>query len=115
MDIVVKGRNVEVPDHYRELVEEKIESKIAKYLARYDGEAIDIDVELYHEPNPRQTDHAQRVEITCRPKGTVMRAEAYPGEDPQTVKTPEDAAAQMLPLVLPECTAHGTVFDAVDK
>ncbi|GAA2128144.1 ribosome-associated translation inhibitor RaiA [Glycomyces algeriensis] len=76
VDIVVKGRNVEVPDHYRELVEEKIESKIAKYLARYDGEAIDIDVELYHEPNPRQADHAQRVEITCRPKGTVMRAEA---------------------------------------
>ncbi|HEX2144036.1 MAG TPA: ribosome-associated translation inhibitor RaiA [Glycomyces sp.] len=80
MDIVVKGRNVEVPDHYRELVEEKIESKIAKYLARYDGEAIDIDVELYHEPNPRQNDHAQRVEITCRPKGTVMRAEACAGD-----------------------------------
>ncbi|MFG3342695.1 ribosome hibernation-promoting factor, HPF/YfiA family [Glycomyces sp. NPDC048151] len=80
MDIVVKGRNVEVPDHYRELVEEKIESKIAKYLARYDGEAIAIDVELYHEPNPRQADHAQRVEITCRPKGTVMRAEACAGD-----------------------------------
>lgn len=80
MDIVVKGRNVEVPDHYRELVEEKIEAKIAKYLARYDGQAIKIDVELYHEPNPRQTDHAQRVEITCRPKGTVIRAEASAGD-----------------------------------
>ncbi|GAB3219843.1 ribosome-associated translation inhibitor RaiA [Glycomyces halotolerans] len=76
MEIVVKGRNVEVPDHFRELVEGKIESKIAKYLARYDGEAIDIDVELQHEPNPRQNGHAQRVEITCRPKGTVIRAEA---------------------------------------
>jgi ribosomal subunit interface protein len=80
VDIVVKGRNVEVPDHYRELVAEKIESKIAKYLARYDGEAIAIDVELYHEPNPRQADHAQRVEITCRPKGAVMRAEACAGD-----------------------------------
>ncbi|GAA2294303.1 ribosome-associated translation inhibitor RaiA [Glycomyces scopariae] len=80
MDIVVKGRNVEVPDHYRELVEEKIEGKIAKYLARYDGESIKIDVELYHEPNPRQADHAQRVEITCRPKGTVIRAEACAGD-----------------------------------
>ena len=76
MEIVVKGRNVEVPDHYRELVEEKIEAKIAKYLARYDGDAIDIDVELYHEPNPRQADRAQRVEITCRSKRKVMRAEA---------------------------------------
>lgn len=80
MEIVVKGRNVEVPDHYRELVEEKVESKIAKYLARYDGDAIAIDVELYHEPNPRQNGHAQRVEITCRPKGTVMRAEACAGD-----------------------------------
>ncbi|THV43199.1 ribosome hibernation-promoting factor, HPF/YfiA family [Glycomyces buryatensis] len=80
MEIVVKGRNVEVPDHFRELVAEKIESKIAKYLARYDGEAIDIDVELYHEPNPRQADNAQRVEITCRPKGTVIRAEASAGD-----------------------------------
>ncbi|HEU5127062.1 MAG TPA: ribosome-associated translation inhibitor RaiA [Glycomyces sp.] len=80
MEIVVKGRNVEVPDHYRELVEEKIEAKIAKYLARYDGDAIAIDVELYHEPNPRQNDHAQRVEITCRPKGAVMRAEACAGD-----------------------------------
>ncbi|WP_199038917.1 ribosome hibernation-promoting factor, HPF/YfiA family [Glycomyces salinus] len=80
MEIVVKGRNVEVPDHYRELVEEKIEAKIAKYLARYDGETIDIDVELYHEPNPRQNDHAQRVEITCRTKRKVMRAEACAGD-----------------------------------
>lgn len=80
MEIVVKGRNVEVPDHYRELVEEKIESRVAKYLARYDGDTIDIDVELYHEPNPRQNDHAQRVEITCRPKGTVIRAEAAAGD-----------------------------------
>ncbi|RRR97648.1 ribosome hibernation-promoting factor, HPF/YfiA family [Glycomyces terrestris] len=80
MDIVVKGRNVEVPDHYRELVEEKIEGKIAKYLARYDGQAIRIDVELYHEPNPRQADHAQRVEITARTKGAVIRAEACAGD-----------------------------------
>lgn len=46
---------------------------------------------------------------------TVMRAEAYPGEDPTSVKTPEEAAVQMIPLLLPECTAHGTVLDATDK
>jgi NAD(P)-dependent dehydrogenase (short-subunit alcohol dehydrogenase family) len=46
---------------------------------------------------------------------TVMRAEAYPGEDPQTVKTPEEAAEQMMPLLVPECTAHGTVLDATDR
>jgi NAD(P)-dependent dehydrogenase (short-subunit alcohol dehydrogenase family) len=46
---------------------------------------------------------------------TAMRAEAYPGEDPETVKTPEEAAIQLIPLVLPECTANGETLDAKDK
>ncbi len=46
---------------------------------------------------------------------TKMRAQAYPGEDPTTVKTPEEAAVQMIPLVLPECSMHGEVLDATDK
>jgi hypothetical protein len=33
-------------------------------------------VELFHEKNPRQTSHCQRVEITLRGKGPVIRAEA---------------------------------------
>ena len=45
---------------------------------------------------------------------TSMRAEAYPGENPETVKTPEDAARQMLDLVLPSCTMNGEVIDAVE-
>ncbi|QSB04728.1 ribosome hibernation-promoting factor, HPF/YfiA family [Natronoglycomyces albus] len=72
MEIIIKGRNVEVPEHFRDLVEEKLESKIAKYNRK----STHVDVELYHEPNPRQHDHAQRVEITCHSKGPVIRAEA---------------------------------------
>jgi NAD(P)-dependent dehydrogenase (short-subunit alcohol dehydrogenase family) len=45
---------------------------------------------------------------------TTMRAEAYPGEKPETVKTAEQAAIQMLPLVLPSCTANAEVLDAVE-
>ena len=71
MDIVVKGRNVEVPDHYRQLVAEKV-SKVE----RYDQKIIRVDIELFHERNPRQTDHCQRVEITCVSRGPVIRAEA---------------------------------------
>ncbi|MEH1097752.1 ribosome hibernation-promoting factor, HPF/YfiA family [Micromonospora sp. CPCC 205561] len=71
MDIVVKGRNVEVPDHYRVHVAEKL----AK-IERYDHKLIRVDVELFHERNPRQSDHCQRVEITCVSRGPVMRAEA---------------------------------------
>ncbi|GGM20538.1 ribosomal subunit interface protein [Micromonospora sonchi] len=71
MDIVVKGRNVEVPDHFRVHVADKL----AK-IERYDHKLIRADVELFHERNPRQADHCQRVEITCYSRGPVIRAEA---------------------------------------
>lgn len=72
MEIVVKGRNVEVPDHYRQLVDEKLRKKVEKF----DHKVIRIEVELQHEPNRRQQNQCQRVEITCRSKGPVIRAEA---------------------------------------
>ena len=50
MDVTVRGRNVEVPDHFRQHVTEKIER-----VERYDHRIIRVDVELYHEPNPRQS------------------------------------------------------------
>jgi ribosomal subunit interface protein len=71
VDIVVKGRNVEVPDHYREHVADKL----AK-VERYDQKLIRVDVELFHERNPRQSDICQRVEITVVTRGPVVRAEA---------------------------------------
>jgi ribosomal subunit interface protein len=71
VDIVVKGRNVEVPDHYRVHVSEKLQK-----VGRYDHKLIRVDVELFHERNPRQSDYCQRVEITCASRGPVVRAEA---------------------------------------
>jgi ribosomal subunit interface protein len=73
MEIVVRGRNVEVPEHYRTHVEDKIGQ-----LDRFDGKLkiLRVDVELFHEKNPRQASHCQRVEITLRGKGPVVRAEA---------------------------------------
>ena len=71
MDIVVKGRNVEVPDHFREHVADKLAPS-----ERLDSRVIRFDVELAHEKNPRQSDRCQRVEITCYSKGPVIRAEA---------------------------------------
>ena len=71
MNIVVKGRNVEVPDHYRVHVTEKL-----SHVERYDQKAVRYDVELFHERNPRQSKSCQRVEITGRCRGQVVRAEA---------------------------------------
>jgi len=71
VDIVVRGRNVEVPDHYRQHVADKLAR-----IERYDTKIIRSDVELLHEKNPRQSEICQRVEITCRVRGPVVRAEA---------------------------------------
>ncbi|HEY6747579.1 MAG TPA: ribosome-associated translation inhibitor RaiA [Mycobacteriales bacterium] len=71
MDVVVRGRNVEVPEHFRQHVAEKIER-----VERYDHRIIRVDVELYHERNPRQSASCQRVEVTCATRGPVVRAEA---------------------------------------
>jgi ribosomal subunit interface protein len=71
MEIVVRGRNVVVPDHYRQHVGEKLTR-----LERYDHKIIRTDVELHHEKNPRQNGSCQHVEITCRTKGPVVRSEA---------------------------------------
>ena len=71
MEIVVKGRNVEVPDHFRELVVDKLSRS-----ERYDPKIIRVDVELAHETNRRQAKNCQRVEITLSSRGPAVRAEA---------------------------------------
>ena len=71
MDIVVKGRNVEVPAHFRLHVAEKLAPS-----ERLDARVFRLDVELSHEKNPRQSAQCQRVEITVHGKGPVIRAEA---------------------------------------
>lgn len=72
MEIVVTGRNVQVPDHFRGLVEEKLTR-----LERHDHKIVGMEVELFHEPNRRQQKSCQRVEITGRGGcGAVARAEA---------------------------------------
>jgi ribosomal subunit interface protein len=75
MDIVVKGRNVEVPDHYRT----HVSGKLAR-LERYDKKVFRYDVELFHEPNRRQAKSCQRVEITAKGRGPAVRAQACAGD-----------------------------------
>jgi ribosomal subunit interface protein len=71
VDIVVKGRRAEVTDRFRKHVVEKLSR-----VERFDGKAMSIDVELSKERNPRQADRCDRIEITLRTRGPVVRAEA---------------------------------------
>jgi ribosomal subunit interface protein len=71
VDVVVKGRHTEVGDRLRA----QAEAKLAK-VAKLDGKVSRIDVEVCEEHNPRLADLRSRVELTCRTRGPIIRAEA---------------------------------------
>jgi NAD(P)-dependent dehydrogenase (short-subunit alcohol dehydrogenase family) len=45
------------------------------------------------------------------PLRTRMRAEAMPGEDPQTLRTPEELAPHLVKLASPDWSETGKIFD----
>jgi NAD(P)-dependent dehydrogenase (short-subunit alcohol dehydrogenase family) len=45
------------------------------------------------------------------PLRTKMRAEAMPGEDPLSLRTPEDLVPHIVRLASPASTEHGVIFD----
>jgi len=76
VEVVVTGRHVEVKERFRRHVEDKLE-KVTQLAPRVQR----IDVEVSHEKNRRQASNCERVEITVRDKGPVVRAEAC-ADDP---------------------------------
>jgi ribosomal subunit interface protein len=71
VEIVVRGRHVDVSSRFREQATDKL-SRVERF-----GQPIQrVDVELSKEQNPRLADRAYEVELTCRGKGPVIRAEA---------------------------------------
>ena len=69
-DVQVTGRNVEIPDHYRVYVGQKLAR-----VERIDSSIQRFDVELAHENNRRQRKNCQHVEITAHGRGPVVRGE----------------------------------------
>ncbi|WP_369055066.1 ribosome hibernation-promoting factor, HPF/YfiA family [Kineococcus terrestris] len=76
MEVVVTGRHTDVKERFRRHVEDKLE-KVSQFAPR----AQRVDVEVSHEKNRRQASSCERVEITVRDKGPVVRAEAC-ADDP---------------------------------
>ncbi|MCP2335291.1 ribosome hibernation-promoting factor, HPF/YfiA family [Actinomadura rupiterrae] len=71
MDIIVRGRHTDVSDRFRQ----HVDTKLAK-IERLDHKVIRVDVEVSQERNPRLADQRERVELTIRSRGPVIRAEA---------------------------------------
>lgn len=118
-EVVVKGRNVEVPDHFRIYVSEKLSR-----LERFDRTIYLFDVELDHERNRRQRKNCQHVEITAR--GPVVRGEACAdsfyaalesaaGKLESRLRKSKDRRkihyGDKTPVSLAEATAHETLFE----
>ncbi len=76
MEIVVAGRHTDVSARYRAHVTGKL-AKVEQLAPR----AQRVDVLVSHEPNPRQADSSERVELTVVDRGPVIRAEAS-ADDP---------------------------------
>ena len=71
VDIVVRGRHLDVSARFRDHATDKLAR-----LDRFGVPLTRIDVEVSKEVNPRQADRAYEVELTCRGRGPVIRAEA---------------------------------------
>lgn len=71
MDIVITARHADITDRFRRQAQDKLE-KVSQLAPR----AQRVDVLISHEHNPRQSSRAERVELTVRDRGPVIRAEA---------------------------------------
>ena len=106
IEVVVRGRNVEVPEHFRQHVTDKLAR-----VERYDNKIVRADVELQHEKNRRQKNGCQHIEITCRTRGPVVRAEACAADFYQALELVDGqaraaAAARGRPPPGPPRAAH---------
>ncbi|WP_299034454.1 ribosome hibernation-promoting factor, HPF/YfiA family [uncultured Pseudokineococcus sp.] len=71
MEITLTSRHTTVPERFRRHLEEKL-AKVEQIAPRADR----LDVVVSHEPNQRQPQSCERVELTLRHRREVVRAEA---------------------------------------
>lgn len=71
MDIIVKGRRTGVSEKFRQHVDVKLDR-----LSKWEKKGMTVDVEVSRERNPKLADVCERVELTIRTNGPVIRSEA---------------------------------------
>lgn len=69
MDIIIKGRNLEVTDTLKDYIERKV-GKLERYLSEIREARIDLSVE-----NSRNIDERNVVQLTVYVNGSILRAE----------------------------------------
>ncbi len=86
-------------------------SKCRAYWGPYSASkaALDALVRTYAAETERTSIKAMLV--NPGPLRTAMRRAAMPGEDPETLRTPDDLAPEILRLASPDWTETGKIFD----
>lgn len=69
MEIVIKGRNVEITDRLRDYVEKKV-ARLDRYLPTIDEARMELTVHQTRSAQDRQV-----AQLTVRNRGTILRAE----------------------------------------
>ena len=69
MEFIVKGRNIDLTDDLKQMAEKKIRVKVEKYCPK----AVEVEVELSQEKNPKIAKN-KIAEITVSAPGEIIRA-----------------------------------------
>lgn len=91
VEIALTARHTTVSDRFRKHLQEKLE-KIEHLGKRVDR----VEVCVNHEPNPRQADHSERIEITVRQGKIVVRAEASAADKYSALDLAQDKLIERL-------------------
>jgi len=71
MKIHIHTRNADLAEDFREIVEEKLNS-----MERFNVLIERVEVEVFHEANPRQGKNSHRVILTSHGAGPLIKSEA---------------------------------------
>jgi putative sigma-54 modulation protein len=69
MEFIVKGRNIDLTDDLKQMAEKKIRARVEKYCPK----AVEVEVELSQEKNPKIAKN-KIAEITVNAPGEIIRA-----------------------------------------
>jgi putative sigma-54 modulation protein len=69
MEFIVKGRNIDLTDDLKQMAEKKIRARVEKYCPK----AVEVEVELSQEKNPKIAKN-NIAEITVSAPGEIIRA-----------------------------------------
>lgn len=91
VEIVVRGRHMDVSERFRQLATDKLAR-----LERFGLDIARIDVEISKERNPRLAERAIEVELTCHGRGPLLRAEAHAGDKYAALDDASDTLSERM-------------------